>query len=166
MKLQKTIKTEVRLPAGKGLFGGQDVKVTFRPAADNSGVVFVRNESRCYDGHLESGAVHPGLGVGQGESSDRYAIARYTVGTDGNYSIGNSVAAHTGCIWTNGIEVVVLANDTIVSSTVIDNAATSAFDTALGSLNNGDTIAVAIGPNGSDGCDGATIDWNILLSQP
>lgn len=44
MKLQKTIKTEVKLPAGKGLFGGQDVKVTFRPAADNSGIVFVRTD--------------------------------------------------------------------------------------------------------------------------
>ena len=43
MKLQKTIKSEVKL-SGKGLFGGQDVKLTFRPAEIDSGVVFVRTD--------------------------------------------------------------------------------------------------------------------------
>ena len=43
MKPQKTIKTEAKL-AGKGLFGGKDVKLTFRPAEPNTGVVFVRKD--------------------------------------------------------------------------------------------------------------------------
>jgi UDP-3-O-[3-hydroxymyristoyl] N-acetylglucosamine deacetylase/3-hydroxyacyl-[acyl-carrier-protein] dehydratase len=43
MKLQKTIKTEGRLQ-GRGLFGGQEAKVTFRPAPANTGVVFVRTD--------------------------------------------------------------------------------------------------------------------------
>ena len=43
MKLQKTIKGEVRL-SGKGLFGGEDVKVVFRPAPENTGVVFIRTD--------------------------------------------------------------------------------------------------------------------------
>lgn len=43
MKLQKTIKDEVQL-AGKGLFGGQDATVTFRPAAEDTGIVFVRTD--------------------------------------------------------------------------------------------------------------------------
>ena len=41
MKLQTTIKNEGRI-SGKGLFGGQDAKVVFRPASEDSGVVFVR----------------------------------------------------------------------------------------------------------------------------
>lgn len=43
MKQQKTIKTEVRL-SGKGLFSGCDVKVVFRPAPADTGIVFVRQD--------------------------------------------------------------------------------------------------------------------------
>ena len=44
LKRQKTIKTEIKL-SGKGLFSGQDVKVVFRPADENTGVVFVRTDT-------------------------------------------------------------------------------------------------------------------------
>ncbi|MGD8501740.1 MAG: UDP-3-O-acyl-N-acetylglucosamine deacetylase [Phycisphaerales bacterium] len=43
MKLQKTIKTENRL-TGRGMFGGKEAKVVFRPAPADSGVVFVRTD--------------------------------------------------------------------------------------------------------------------------
>lgn len=43
MKLQKTIKTEAKL-SGKGLFGGQDAKVVFRPAPPDTGIVFIRTD--------------------------------------------------------------------------------------------------------------------------
>jgi len=43
LKLQKTIKTEAKL-AGKGLFGGKDSRVLFRPAEADTGVVFVRKD--------------------------------------------------------------------------------------------------------------------------
>jgi len=43
MKPQKTIKTECKLN-GIGLFSGQEANVTFRPAAVNSGVVFIRTD--------------------------------------------------------------------------------------------------------------------------
>lgn len=43
MKLQKTIKQEVKL-AGKGLFGGQDASVTFHAAPEDTGIVFVRTD--------------------------------------------------------------------------------------------------------------------------
>jgi len=43
LKLQKTIKSEGRI-AGKGLFGGQEAKVVFRPAPADTGVVFVRTD--------------------------------------------------------------------------------------------------------------------------
>ncbi|MEN8126809.1 MAG: UDP-3-O-acyl-N-acetylglucosamine deacetylase [Planctomycetota bacterium] len=43
MKQQKTIKTEARL-SGRGLFGGGDVRLSFKPAPANTGVVFVRTD--------------------------------------------------------------------------------------------------------------------------
>ncbi len=43
MKLQKTIKSEVRI-SGKGLFDGKESRVVFRPGAVDSGVVFVRTD--------------------------------------------------------------------------------------------------------------------------
>jgi len=41
LNLQKTIKSESRL-SGRGMFGGKEAKVVFRPAPVDSGVVFVR----------------------------------------------------------------------------------------------------------------------------
>lgn len=43
MKPQKTIANEARL-AGKGMFGGQDAKVLFKPAGVDGGVVFIRRD--------------------------------------------------------------------------------------------------------------------------
>lgn len=43
MKRQKTIKEEGKL-SGKGLFGGQEARVVFRPASEDSGIVFVRTD--------------------------------------------------------------------------------------------------------------------------
>ncbi|MBM4027826.1 MAG: UDP-3-O-[3-hydroxymyristoyl] N-acetylglucosamine deacetylase [Planctomycetes bacterium] len=43
MKLQKTIKDPVKL-TGKGLFGGQDATVTFHPAPEDTGAVFIRTD--------------------------------------------------------------------------------------------------------------------------
>jgi len=43
LKLQKTIKSEGKI-AGRGLFGGKETKVTFRPAPANAGVTFVRTD--------------------------------------------------------------------------------------------------------------------------
>jgi len=43
LKLQKTIKGEGRV-AGKGLFGGEETRVIFRPAPEDTGIVFVRTD--------------------------------------------------------------------------------------------------------------------------
>jgi UDP-3-O-[3-hydroxymyristoyl] N-acetylglucosamine deacetylase/3-hydroxyacyl-[acyl-carrier-protein] dehydratase len=43
MKPQKTIKSEVKLH-GRGLFGGKEAKVIFRPAPEDTGIVFVRTD--------------------------------------------------------------------------------------------------------------------------
>jgi UDP-3-O-[3-hydroxymyristoyl] N-acetylglucosamine deacetylase/3-hydroxyacyl-[acyl-carrier-protein] dehydratase len=41
LKLQKTIKGEAKV-RGRGLFGGKEAKVVFRPAPEDSGITFVR----------------------------------------------------------------------------------------------------------------------------
>ena len=43
MKLQKTIKNECSI-SGKGMFGGRETKVVFRPAPVNTGLVFIRTD--------------------------------------------------------------------------------------------------------------------------
>ncbi|MHC4425598.1 MAG: UDP-3-O-acyl-N-acetylglucosamine deacetylase [Planctomycetota bacterium] len=43
MKLQKTIKSEGKMH-GRGLFGGREAKVVFRPAPADSGITFVRTD--------------------------------------------------------------------------------------------------------------------------
>lgn len=43
MKQQKTIKNEAKL-SGRGLFGGKEVKVIFKPAPVDTGIVFVRKD--------------------------------------------------------------------------------------------------------------------------
>jgi UDP-3-O-[3-hydroxymyristoyl] N-acetylglucosamine deacetylase / 3-hydroxyacyl-[acyl-carrier-protein] dehydratase len=43
LKLQKTIKSECKLD-GRGLFGGKEAKVTFRPAPVDSGINFIRTD--------------------------------------------------------------------------------------------------------------------------
>jgi UDP-3-O-[3-hydroxymyristoyl] N-acetylglucosamine deacetylase/3-hydroxyacyl-[acyl-carrier-protein] dehydratase len=41
LKLQKTIKSEAKV-RGRGLFGGKEAKVVFRPAPEDSGITFIR----------------------------------------------------------------------------------------------------------------------------
>ena len=43
MKLQKTIKREAKM-RGRGLFGGKEAKIVFRPAPVDSGITFVRTD--------------------------------------------------------------------------------------------------------------------------
>jgi len=57
LRLQKTIKGEARL-SGKGLFGGEDAKVVFRPAPEDTGVVFIRTD---LDESVQIRAIAPNL---------------------------------------------------------------------------------------------------------
>jgi UDP-3-O-[3-hydroxymyristoyl] N-acetylglucosamine deacetylase/3-hydroxyacyl-[acyl-carrier-protein] dehydratase len=60
LKLQKTIKAEGRI-SGKGLFGGEDAKVVFRPAPEGTGVVFARTD---LDESVQIRAIATNLGEG------------------------------------------------------------------------------------------------------
>lgn len=43
MKQQTTIKTEAKL-SGKGLFGGKDIRIQFKPSGPDTGIVFIRTD--------------------------------------------------------------------------------------------------------------------------
>ena len=74
MRLQKTIKDEARL-SGKGLFGGEDAKVVFRPAPEDTGVVFIRTD---LDESVQIRAIAPNLA----ESLRRTTLKRGPVTID------------------------------------------------------------------------------------
>jgi len=74
LKHQKTIKGEARL-SGKGLFGGEDAKVVFRPAPEDTGVVFIRAD---VDDSVQVRAIAPNLT----ESSRRTTLKKGPVSID------------------------------------------------------------------------------------
>ncbi|MDJ0926949.1 MAG: PQQ-dependent sugar dehydrogenase [Gammaproteobacteria bacterium] len=112
-------------------------------------------------GDVTAYLAQPGLGIQEGEQSDRHLVARYTVASDGAYYLVNSsIVVSGGC--SNGVEVTVLVNNTTVSTRVIGPSTSASFDIGFGTLSAGDTIDVALGPNGDGSCDVSTIDWGIF----
>jgi len=74
LKPQKTLKTEARL-SGRGLFGGQQAQVIFRPAPEDAGVVFIRTD---LPGTIQVKAVAKNIA----EQSRRTTIKNGTVSID------------------------------------------------------------------------------------
>jgi glucose/arabinose dehydrogenase len=116
-------------------------------------------------GNISAGSMHPGRGVGNGETDNRHAIAQYTITESGYYSIYNSTASHTGCASSDGVQVSVLVNNSLFESRLINQGESKGFDENLGYLVAGSTISVAVGPNSKDGCDKTDIDWSILYQE-
>ncbi|MFP6694579.1 MAG: LamG-like jellyroll fold domain-containing protein, partial [Pirellulales bacterium] len=111
---------------------------------------------------LHGNGGHPGAGAKNSQSGiDRYAIAAYTVADAGLYSITDSFVTNTNTNNSNGGEIRISVNDTLIDSVFYVNNATVSFDTPLGILNAGDKIYVAQGPNGSAGSDGFAWDFSI-----
>jgi UDP-3-O-[3-hydroxymyristoyl] N-acetylglucosamine deacetylase / 3-hydroxyacyl-[acyl-carrier-protein] dehydratase len=86
---QKTIESEVRL-SGRGLFGGEDAKVTFKPAEANTGRVFVRTDLMdpvripALPGNIISQGRRTTLGVGSAtvETVEHVLAAIHALGID------------------------------------------------------------------------------------
>ncbi len=116
-------------------------------------------------GHLNATGGHPGKGTSDGVAFDRYAIAAYTVATDGHYLVTEGQISHTGCEWTNGLITKVLVGDHEHYSKVLNRQETATLEVDLGSLVAGEIIYVAVGPNGSDGCDTFAMDFSITESD-
>jgi fibronectin-binding autotransporter adhesin len=120
-----------------------------------------------YDQLYKSGTTggHPGRGSGQaagvGNNKDRYAIAEYTVqsGESGFLQIiGSSILVPSTA---GSVDLRVYINDTLVRSFVRSGGVTSDFNMLLGSVNVGDRVYVAVGPNGSDNSDSFNVNFQL-----
>ncbi len=115
--------------------------------------------------NLRSGSGHPGGGVDNGVAFDGYAIAAYTIPSDGNYSIENSFLNRSNTFG-DGVGVMLHVGNSVTQIGSIPAASTGGFDTALGFLTAGTTIYIGVGPDGpgagsSAGADFFTWDFSI-----
>lgn len=114
-------------------------------------------------GHLQFLGGHPGPSDTQNQSTDRYVIAAFTIAKDGEYAISNGrfTDGDTNC--GDGNELRIYVNNALLDTYIITNGATLDFDQNLGTLEAMDTVYLASGPNGNDGCDWFAWDFSIEL---
>lgn len=109
---------------------------------------------------------HPGAGVATDGGVDRYVIAAYTVSGTADYAITDGFLRTVRSDGpSNGVELRVYVNDTFVpgSQLIVSQLSESPFSVPLGTVNAGDTIYVAIGPNGHDWFDSFHMDYTIKV---
>lgn len=115
---------------------------------------------------------HPGPGTVQGAAFDRYLVAAYTIqsGEQGSISLVNGSLAGidpggaNGA--SNGWEVRTFVGSAQVGSSLLLPWSSSAasFSASLGNLAIGDTIYVALGPNGSHLFDAAAFNFQLTTT--
>lgn len=93
-------------------------------------------------------------------TNDQYVIATYTTDSAGDFHLINSEITF-GSSGSDGGEVRVYVDSQLVYSTNVTQQNLTPFDVDLGALNAGQDISVAVGPGGSDGADGFTMDFDI-----
>lgn len=128
---------------------------------DSDGMPGLPDESGLAYGHLSATGGHPGRGATQGETHDRYVIAGFTVDQPGEYKINDSQVVHIGCEFGNGGVVDIYVDDNLINSFSFDQNNETTFDGNIGFVNVGNTIYVAVGANGIDGCDSFSWDYAI-----
>src|SRR5437764_1241076 len=107
---------------------------------------------------------HPGHGKQQGADFDIYAIAAFTVTDAGSYVITNSFVMRDDGDHLGDINLRVFVNEQSIGPQIIVNTKThQPFDRSLGTLQRGDTLYVAIGPNGRDYNDHFVMDFSIVI---
>ncbi|MEO0586621.1 MAG: hypothetical protein AAF078_03185 [Planctomycetota bacterium] len=105
---------------------------------------------------------HPGLGSSQTDR-DYFAIAAFTVDVAGYYFIRDSFIETTAD--TAGIELVVHINgQPLLLSDLFADRSIGGFDIDLGQLVVGDTIYVAVGPDGASPFDFVSLDFTLARS--
>ncbi|MEZ6089231.1 MAG: calcium-binding protein [Pirellulaceae bacterium] len=119
----------------------------------------VNNEPAMWFGLSDTGG-HPGRGAiqhgGVNNEHDRYVITAFTIPEDGDYKITDSTL--TG----GSVRLFIHVNS---DAPLMNRAGSGAFDQSLGSLTAGDTVYVAVGPNGSDTADSFVLDYSIVLDN-
>jgi hypothetical protein len=108
---------------------------------------------------------HPGFGRNQNRF-DTYAIVGFTVTNTGCYIITNSFIMRDDGDFRGDINLRVFVNEQRVGSELIANTKMhQPFDRSLGTLQSGDTLFVAIGPNGVDYNDHFVLDFEIVKCE-
>jgi hypothetical protein len=121
-------------------------------------------------GGLGSTGGHPGRGVNQAATHDRFPIAAYTVKLSGYYGLSAS-SVTIGTAASNGGQVMIFtetnagATFTQKYSATFSSVTPFVFDQNVGFLNKGDTIYVGVGPNLSDGNDSFSWDYSIVFKE-
>lgn len=136
----------------------QDAGTVWTPDGDTDG----NNNSPAGFLKLTANGGHPGRHAEGTLSRDRYAIAAFTVPSNGFYSIENSVLTKTSSSG-DAVEVLVFPG---ISSPVIRREAAPAsstdFDVQIGYLDAGQTLYVAIGPGTTTTSDSFLMDFDIV----
>lgn len=121
---------------------------------------------------LNATAAHPGPGVAQGETQDRYLVLAYTIqpGEEGAIELVNGSLVGrdpAGEFFSNGWDVRTFVGDSEVGTALLFDwsSSPSAFGRSLGNLNAGETVYLALGPRGSHLYDSAALDFT-LTSTP
>jgi len=103
---------------------------------------------------------HPGHGKTQRGNFDTYVMAAYMVTNSGFFLMTNSFIMRADGDKMGDINVRVLVNGQSVGPEIISRSKTrQPFDRALGTLGPGDTVYVAVGPNGIDRNDHFGMDF-------
>jgi hypothetical protein len=111
---------------------------------------------------LNSQGGHPGQSAAQNQARDYFAIAAFRIRHAGEYAIVDSHLSRSGSTGDDAIEVLVHVDAAEpVLRGVAGSAAPTSFDVALGALEPGQTIYVAIGPQESAGMDRFEFDFSL-----
>ena len=110
---------------------------------------------------------HPGHGKPQRGDIDTYVLFAFTVTNRGVYMITNSSLIRNDGNVNGDINLRVYVNETRVGPEVICDTRTSvnSFDYSLGELNPGDSLYVAVGPNGMDRNDSFHLDFTAVFRK-
>ncbi len=143
---------------GSGTIGSSSSYVDL----DSNNSDYYTSESSDY-GKLSKNGGHTGSGTNV-SSVDSYVMGAYTVSQTGTYFLKDGFVEFPkgDCSpYSNGGDVRVYVNDILKEATLVTNEASHVLDMELGQLSSGDTIYVAVGPNGTDGCDRFKMDYSI-----
>jgi len=128
---------------------------------DSDGIFGLPDATPQSYGSLQAAMGRTGRGTAQGEPHDHFSIAAYTIATPGNHEVTDcTVSAQT----TNGsVEVQVFVNDAppAFQGSYGTGGGSLVCDVTLGSLAEGDTVYIAVGPSGSSASDRFDLDFKI-----
>jgi len=115
---------------------------------------------------LASSGGHPGNAAGGAGERDRYAIAAYTVPFSGYFKLTNSMIQQSSAS-SSGLNLIAHVDANPFAANLITYSTNAcSFDTLLGFLNAGQTIYVAVGPDGNSAYDSFALEFSVATYDP